>query len=133
MSLGRDDLQRLQWAGLLHDVGKVGVPARVLNKQGRLTADEWEQIKQHPAIGARLTRPLEPWLGDLHKFVEGGGSLGDVKKRLADHGLAVASAIGFAEWIVDDDAKRAAALEIAKKDMAAVAAIGGTHIAALSQ
>ena len=73
---------------------------------------------------------IEPWLGDLHKFVEGGGNLCDVKKRLADHGLAVASAIGFAEWIVDDDAKRAAALEIAKKDMAAVAAIGGTHIAA---
>ena len=36
----------------------------MLNKRGRLTPHEWEQIKQHPAIGARLTRSLEPWLGD---------------------------------------------------------------------
>ena len=36
----------------------------MLNKRGRLTAREWEQIKEHPSIGARLTRSLEPWLGD---------------------------------------------------------------------
>jgi sugar phosphate isomerase/epimerase len=73
---------------------------------------------------------IEPWMGELHKFIEGGGSAADLKKRIADHGLAVASAIGFAEWIVDDDARRAAGLETAKKDMGLVAAIGGTHIAA---
>jgi len=73
---------------------------------------------------------IEPWLGDLHKYVETGGSLNDLKKRLADHGLTAASAIGFAEWIVEDDSRRAAGLEMAKKDMAVVAAIGGTHIAA---
>jgi sugar phosphate isomerase/epimerase len=73
---------------------------------------------------------IEPWLGDLHKYVETGGSLAELKKRLADHGLAVASAIGFAEWIVDDDAKRADGLEVARKDMGVVAALGGTHIAA---
>jgi len=73
---------------------------------------------------------IEPWLGELHKYVETGGSLADLKKRIADHGLKVVSAIGFAEWIVDDDARRAAGLEVAKKDMAVVAAIGGTHIAA---
>lgn len=73
---------------------------------------------------------IEPWLGDLHQYVAGGGSLSDLKKRLADHGLAVASAIGFAEWIVDDEAKRAAGLETAKEDMGVISAIGGTHIAA---
>lgn len=80
LGLGRDDLQRLQWAGLLHDVGKVGVPARVLNKRGRLTALEWDEIQQHPGIGARLTKPLEPWLGDWvrgvgehHERWDGGG------------------------------------------------------------
>jgi sugar phosphate isomerase/epimerase len=73
---------------------------------------------------------IEPWLGELHKYVETGGSLKDLKKRIEDHGLAIASAIGFAEWIVDDDAKRAAGLEVAKKDMGVVAAIGGTHLAA---
>jgi hypothetical protein len=102
LGLGRDDLQRLQWAGLLHDVGKVGVPARVLNKQGRLTADEWEQIKQHPAIGARLTRPLEPWLGDWvrgvgehHERWDGGGypaGLAGDEISLAARIIAVADA-----------------------------------------
>jgi sugar phosphate isomerase/epimerase len=73
---------------------------------------------------------IEPWMGELHKYVEGGGSVADLKKRIADHGLAVASAIGFAEWIVDDDARRAAGLETAKRDMGLLASIGGTHIAA---
>ena len=73
---------------------------------------------------------IEPWMGELHKYVESGGSAADLKQRIADHGLAVASAIGFAEWIVDDDARRAAGLETAKKDMGLLAAIGGTHIAA---
>jgi sugar phosphate isomerase/epimerase len=73
---------------------------------------------------------IEPWMGDLHGYVQGGGSVTDLRKRIADHGLAVASAIGFAEWIVDDDQRRAAGLETAKKDMDLIAAIGGTHIAA---
>jgi 2-keto-myo-inositol isomerase len=73
---------------------------------------------------------IEPWLGDLHQFVEMGGKLADLHKRLTDHGVAVASAIGFAEWIVDDDARRAAGLEAAKKDMGVIAQLGGTHIAA---
>ncbi|MEX2173019.1 MAG: sugar phosphate isomerase/epimerase family protein [Pirellulaceae bacterium] len=73
---------------------------------------------------------IEPWMGELHKYVEGGGSLADLKKQIADRGLAVASAIGFAEWIVDDDQRRTAGLETAKRDMGLLAAIGGTHIAA---
>ncbi len=73
---------------------------------------------------------IEPWMGDLHKYVEGGGSAGDLKRRIADAGLSVESAIGFAEWIVDDDARRAAGLETAKKDMDLIRQIGGTRIAA---
>jgi 2-keto-myo-inositol isomerase len=73
---------------------------------------------------------IEPWMGDLHQFVERGGKLADLKKQLADRGVVVASAIGFAEWIVDDDARRAAGLETAKRDMGLLAEIGGTHIAA---
>lgn len=73
---------------------------------------------------------IEPWMGDLHGYVQGGGRLDDLRKRIADHGLVVASAIGFAEWIVDDDQRRAAGLETAKKDMDLIRSIGGTHIAA---
>jgi 2-keto-myo-inositol isomerase len=73
---------------------------------------------------------IEPWMGDLHKYVERGGSAGDLKKRIADAGLTVESAIGFAEWIVDDDMRRAAGIENAKKDMDLIRSIGGTRIAA---
>jgi len=73
---------------------------------------------------------IEPWLGEQHKYVQDGGSVSDLRKRIADRGLAVPSAIGFAEWIVNDDQRRAAGLETAKKDMDLVRAIGGTHIAA---
>jgi 2-keto-myo-inositol isomerase len=73
---------------------------------------------------------IEPWVNELRQFEEGGGRLDDLRKRIADHGLAVASAIGFAEWIVDDDQRRARGLEQAKRDMELIRAIGGTHIAA---
>jgi HD-GYP domain-containing protein (c-di-GMP phosphodiesterase class II) len=47
-------VERVYMAGLLHDVGKIGVPEAVLQKTGRLTAEEFEQIKKHPEIGARI-------------------------------------------------------------------------------
>jgi sugar phosphate isomerase/epimerase len=73
---------------------------------------------------------IEPWMGDLRKYEMNGGNLQDLAKRIADHGLKVDSAIGFAEWIVDDDERRAKGLEQAKSDMGLIKAIGGTHIAA---
>ena len=43
---------------LLHDVGKIGVPERILMKPGPLTSDEWEVMRRHPQTGARVVRPL---------------------------------------------------------------------------
>lgn len=51
--------ERIYMAGLLHDVGKIGVPEAVLQKTGRLTPEEFEQIKQHPEIGARILRGIK--------------------------------------------------------------------------
>ena len=64
MGLDRGTLERLRWAALLHDVGKIEVPREILNKTGRLTDDEFEIIKTHPAAGAELVAPLQDWLGD---------------------------------------------------------------------
>jgi len=52
-----------RWAALVHDVGKLTVPEGVLNKPGRPDDDEWEQLRQHPAEGARLCEALRPWMG----------------------------------------------------------------------
>jgi putative nucleotidyltransferase with HDIG domain len=46
------------FACLLHDVGKIGVPERILMKPGALTAEEWEVMRRHPQTGARVVRPL---------------------------------------------------------------------------
>lgn len=73
---------------------------------------------------------IEPWMNTIQKYVEGGGSLKDLRKRIADLGLTVESAIGFAPWIVDDDEARRKGLEQAKRDMDVVAQIGGRRIAA---
>jgi putative nucleotidyltransferase with HDIG domain len=54
--LPRDDLW---YAGLLHDIGKVGIPDRILLKEGRLTKEEYEQIKLHSTIGADMVEQIE--------------------------------------------------------------------------
>ena len=45
--------------GLLHDVGKIGVPDAVINKPGKLTDEEYERIKNHPVMGARILRAIQ--------------------------------------------------------------------------
>jgi HD-GYP domain-containing protein (c-di-GMP phosphodiesterase class II) len=63
-------IERIYMAGLLHDVGKIGVPESVLQNTGRLSAEEFEQMKKHPQIGARIlsdVRQLEDIIpGVLH-------------------------------------------------------------------
>lgn len=73
---------------------------------------------------------IEVWTGDLSRFAESGGALGDLRKRCEDVGLKVVSAIGFPQWVVDDDQQRAKGVEQMKREMELVAQIGGTHIAA---
>jgi sugar phosphate isomerase/epimerase len=73
---------------------------------------------------------IEPWVDSISEYAKGGGSLPDLRKRIADLGLTVESAIGFTEWIVDDDAKRAQGLERSKREMEMVAQIGGKRVAA---
>jgi hypothetical protein len=54
MGLAPAVVQRIYLSGLLHDIGKIGVPEHVLRKPGRLTDEEFAQMKQHPGIGARI-------------------------------------------------------------------------------
>ncbi len=73
---------------------------------------------------------VEPWVREIQQFQDGGGKLSDLRKRIADHGLEVASAIGFSNWIADDAQQRAKALEQAKREMELVKSLGGSRIAA---
>lgn len=70
MHLSEADHDRLRWAALLHDVGKLNVPTRILNKPDKLDAFEWQAIHQHPADGARIAGPLLGWLGEWGTLIE---------------------------------------------------------------
>lgn len=86
--------------------------------------------KEIQVAGAAGYDAIEPWISSLNDFVQAGGKLADLKKQIADLGLSVESAIGFSEWLAEDDARRAKGLEQAKRDMDLVAQIGGKRIAA---
>ena len=81
-------------------------------------------------IAAAGFQAVEPWIREIEQYVQGGGSLPDLRKRIADAGLTISSAIGFANWIVDDEDRRREGVEQLKREMDLVQQIGGTRIAA---
>ncbi len=79
LNLTDEELDRLRISALLHDVGKIGVDDRVLKKPGALTDEEFDLMKQHPAKGANIMRPV-PQLAEMlpgielhHEHVDGRG------------------------------------------------------------
>jgi diguanylate cyclase (GGDEF)-like protein/putative nucleotidyltransferase with HDIG domain len=80
-ALGLDEVEveRIGHAALLHDIGKVGMPDRVLHKPGPLGGEEWELMREHPVIGERILRAI-PGMGSVarivrheHERFDGGG------------------------------------------------------------
>ena len=69
LSLPPDDLEVLRLGALLHDIGKIGVPDDVLRKPGALTPEEFDIIKQHPVLGARILQSV-PFLAKHIPIVE---------------------------------------------------------------
>ena len=87
---------RLRWAALLHDIGKLEVPAAILTKPATPSAAEWDVLHRHPEAGARLVSPLLPWLGEWglaveqhHERFDGTG----YPHRLRGHGISLAARI----------------------------------------
>ena len=63
MELGDIALRDVGVAAALHDVGKIGIPASILDKPGPLTDDEWEVMRRHPELGARIMEPVPALAG----------------------------------------------------------------------
>jgi hypothetical protein len=69
LGLGGDELDRLNWSALLHDVGKLRVSRAILNKPGKPDDEEWQQLRDHPLYGETLVAPLRSWLGEWAESV----------------------------------------------------------------
>lgn len=79
LGFGRPDLDRLRRGGLLHDIGKIGVPRSILDKPAQLTPEERKTIELHPVIGAEILTPivsfreLRPLVLYHHELLDGTG------------------------------------------------------------
>jgi len=69
MGLAEEEVERVRMAGRLHDLGKIGTRDAVVNKEGPLTAEQFEHVKQHVIIGAQILAPLAH-LGDIVAMVK---------------------------------------------------------------
>ena len=79
LGLNGNQIDLIRKAGLLHDIGKLGIAMEILSKPGKLTPDEYETIKEHAAMGGDLVknspslRPLAPIIRHHHEFYNGEG------------------------------------------------------------
>lgn len=129
LHLPQDDRDRLRWSALLHDLGKVDVPAAVLNKPSALDPAEWDVVRRHPDRGAVLAGPLLAWLGDWgaaisqhHERFDGRG----YPRGLAGHDIALAGRIVavadvFEVMTAARSYKRPMSVRAARRELASVA------------
>jgi diguanylate cyclase (GGDEF)-like protein/putative nucleotidyltransferase with HDIG domain len=78
LGLAPDQVERVRVAGVLHDIGKLGISDAVLLKTGSLEAAEWAEIRRHPELGARILehanmRDVASWVLAHHERVDGSG------------------------------------------------------------
>ena len=80
LGLRKEMIERVYISGILHDVGKIGVPDAIITKPSRLTPEEYDEIKKHPEIGARILEPVEflcdvvPCVRHHHEWFDGSES-----------------------------------------------------------
>ncbi|MDQ3932450.1 MAG: HD-GYP domain-containing protein [Actinomycetota bacterium] len=132
LALAPSRRERLAWAALLHDVGKLTVPASLLNKPGPPDADEWSHLRRHPQEGMRLVSPLGPWLGswvdgigDHHERYDGTGyPRGVAEEDISLAGRIVAVADAFETMTAARPYKRPVGIRQARSELVRAA---GSH------
>jgi HAMP domain-containing protein len=79
LGISEENMDLLHRGGLLHDIGKIGIPAAILDKPGALTAEEFATVRTHPAVGARILAPIGAFRAALplvlhhHEMLDGSG------------------------------------------------------------
>ena len=87
LRLAQEDINNLQYAAMLHDLGKIGIPDKILHKKGKLNKAEYQKIKSHPLIGAEIVRDIHflkdvvPMIMYHHERFDGFGYSAGLGKR----------------------------------------------------
>jgi diguanylate cyclase (GGDEF)-like protein/putative nucleotidyltransferase with HDIG domain len=113
-----EEMEALQAAALLHDIGKLAVPEHIISKPGRLTPEEFEKMKIHPVVGAeilervRFPYPVVPIVRAHHEKYDGSGYPFGLKGEEIPIGARILSAVDFLDALASDrQYRRAMALE----------------------
>ena len=128
MKLGREELRDLAFAAVLHDIGKLVIYERVLNKPGALDDDEWEILKSHPEIGASIIENMEflagavPFVRHHHERYDGNGYPNGLKGEEIPFGARIiAVADAFDAMTTDRSYRKALSRVVALNTMIAKA------------
>ncbi len=105
-------------------------PFRFCLNTGTLRGFKLPLDQQLPLIAKAGYQAVEPWVSELTDYTKAGRPLRDLRKRMADLGLTVESAIGFSKWIAEEEKVRAEGIEQLKREMDLLSQLGATRIAA---
>jgi putative nucleotidyltransferase with HDIG domain len=105
-----DDLHR---GGLLHDIGKIGIPPEILDKAGKLTDEEYQLMREHVRIGARILEPIEAYAAVIpvvlhhHEYYDGSGYPDGLKGEAIDLGARIFTVADHYDALISDRPYRA--------------------------
>jgi len=128
MGIAQKEMKALRLGGILHDIGKIGVPKEILNKEGPLTPEEWEIIKGHADAGYKICLPLRKTLGPAvdvvryhHEKTDGSGYPDGLKGEQIPLAARIMAVVDIYDALATDRPYRKAmprekALEILRKE-----------------
>jgi diguanylate cyclase (GGDEF)-like protein/putative nucleotidyltransferase with HDIG domain len=114
---------RVRAAGVLHDIGKLGISDGILHKPGKLDAAEWAEMRRHPEIGARILehanlRDIADWVRSHHERVDGRGyPAGLSGEQIPVEAKILAVADSYEAMTADRPYRRALAAEVAHEEL----------------
>jgi response regulator RpfG family c-di-GMP phosphodiesterase len=124
LGLSTEEIEVMEQTALLHDIGKIGIKDTILNKPGKLNAEEWEEVKKHPLIGEELIRPFkllhieQTMIRHHHERFDGAGYPDKLKgEEIPIYARILAVADSFEAMVSDRPYRSKLSLEEAKKEL----------------